>query len=106
MRSHQLRRCNGPAALGYEPGSMAWWDAAIRINYREARLRLVLAREWSYRLQEHLSLPARSRSQRKLLILLEGVVSNLTQAQWWRELASSTRVARNTRIQQALGALS
>lgn len=88
----------GPSALGYDVGTVGWWDCAIRLNYRSVREALARARYWSARLTEHLDLPKSRRSERRARFLLECFYESLTSADFWREQARSTRMARATRI--------
>ena len=93
----------GPSSRGYDVGTKAWWDCAIRLNYRSAREALERVRYWAVRLQECL---ARTRpGVRRVAYLFSCLSEAIVSAEFWREQARSTRAARNTRIQY-LGGLS
>ena len=93
----------GPSARGYDVGTKAWWDCAVRLNYRSTREALARVRYWATRLQECL---ARTRpGLRRVAFLYQCLNEALTSAEFWREQARNTRLARDTRIAY-LGALS
>ena len=90
------RLYKGPSALGYDVGTKAWWDCAIRLNYRSVRDALARARYWSTRLTEQLA--QRKPAKRRVAFLLDCLQEALISAEFWRSQARNTRLARETRI--------
>lgn len=71
------------------PSDPAWWQAAAGINYRTARIALRAAREWLVRLRAWMRL--RRPPKRLVALALDALLSELNNAQYWRNLARANR---------------
>lgn len=81
------------------PADRAWWNVAIRIYYRDARRALASVRMHATILDAYQRMtPASAFSARRHARLYANLAGAVERAEYWRTLASVTRMARDIRF--------